>query len=88
MVAHQFLAVFPTGTDVVDPTPIQDIFPTLPIASTHLGEEIFEEIQQILNGVEINEVNELGQALHHRGEEGWRRRPALQDTEIGQHHLE
>lgn len=57
-------------------------------STTHLGEEIFEEIQQILHGVEINEVDELGQAFHHRRKEGRRRRPTLKDAEIGQHHLD
>lgn len=41
-----------------------------------------------MHGVKVDEVDELGQALHHRREEGRRRRPALQDTEIAKHHLE
>ncbi len=53
----------------------------------HLGQEILEEVQQVLHGVKIYEVDELGQALHHRRKEGRRRRSTLQDAKVGKHHL-
>lgn len=59
----------------------------LTLRSCHLGEKIFEEVQQVLHGVKVDEVNKLSQALHDRREQSRRGRAALQDAEIGEHHL-
>lgn len=57
------------------------------LKDAHLTEQISEEIEKILDSIEVDEVNELRQSLHHRGEQRGRRRATLQYPEVRQHHL-